>query len=166
MNIFKSLSLTVLIGVLAVSSLSAQTDSLVMNNGQTIVGEIKGMSRSVVTIETDYSDSDFKIDWDEVSQVYSDRTYLLTLSDGSRLNASVNSDASNPNSVILDTPSENITTSVNEIVYIKPLEGDFISRMSASVSVGYNLTKANNLHQFNSRINLGYLATFWSLSAY
>ncbi len=165
MNTVKLFSLTFLIGILAVSSLCAQTDSLIMKNGHAVVGEIKGMSRSVVTIETDYSDSDFKIDWDEVSEVYSDQFYLITLSSGSRLNASVNSDVSNPSSIILSTPSEEISSTVSEIVYMKPLEGDFISRMTASVSIGYNITKANNLHQFNSRINLGYLANFWSLSA-
>lgn len=166
MNTVKSFSLTLLIGILTVSSLFAQTDSLIMKNGHTVVGEIKGMSRSVITIETDYSDSDFKVDWDEVSQVFSDQFYLVTLSNGTRLNANVNTDNSDSNSIILSTPDDDISTTINEIVYLKPLEGDFISRMSASVSVGYNITKANNLHQFNARVNLGYLANFWSITAF
>ncbi len=144
--------------------LSAQTDSLVMKNGHVLIGEIKSMIKSVVTVETDYSDSDFKIDWDEVSQVFSNQYYLVTLSNGVRVNASINTDTADISKVVLITDVGPINTTVNQIVYMKPLEGDFISRMSASMSVGYNITKSNNLHQFNSRITLGYLANFWSLA--
>jgi hypothetical protein len=141
----------------------AQTDSLIMNNGQTLVGEIKNMTRNIIVVETDYSDSDFKIEWDKVSQIFSEEFYLMTLSSGARLNASINTDTANIENVILNTGSETITTTIGEVVFMKPLEGDFISRMTAAVSVGYNLTKSNNLKQFSSRINLGYLANFWSL---
>ena len=41
----------------------AQADSLIMKNGDVIVGEFKDMDRGVLGIETDYSDSDFKIEW-------------------------------------------------------------------------------------------------------
>jgi len=151
--------------LLGTTVLKAQTDSLVMTNGHVLIGEIKGMSRSIITVETDYSDSDFKIDWDEVSQIYGNQYYLVTLSDGTRLNANINTNPDNTDSIILTVDGEDVTTSIGDIVYMKPLEGDFISRMSASVSIGYNITKANNLHQFNSRINLGYLANYWSLAA-
>jgi hypothetical protein len=134
-----------------------------MKNGHVIIGEIKSMTRGVIQVETDYSDSDFKIEWDQVSQLFSDQFYLITLSNGARLNASINTDSNNVETVVLGTNSGPINTTMGELVYVKPLEGDFISRMSASVSVGYNVTKSNNLHQFSSRINLGYLANFWSL---
>jgi hypothetical protein len=154
-----------LIGLMGFETLSAQTDSLIMKNGQFLVGEIKSMSRSVIVVETDYSDSDFKIEWDEVSQIFSDQYYLVTLSNGTRLNASINTDSSNTESIILTTSLGVMNAAIEEIVYLKPVEGDFISRMTASVSVGYNITKSNNLHQFNSRMNLGYLANLWSLAA-
>jgi len=149
--------------LLGINQIYAQTDSLIMKNGQMVMGEIKNMTRSVITIETDYSDSDFKIEWDEVSQVFSDQFYLITLSDGTRLNGFVNTDSIDTENLILDTGDGLVTTTVNEVVYMKPLEGDFISRMSASLSVGYDITKANNLRQFSSRVSLGYLANFWSL---
>jgi hypothetical protein len=37
----------------------AQKDSLVLKNGDVIVGEIKSMDKGVLTIETDYSKNDF-----------------------------------------------------------------------------------------------------------
>lgn len=164
-NTFKTCSLTFLIGILGSGTLSAQTDSLVMKNGQFLIGEIKNMTRSVVVVETDYSDSDFKIDWDEVSQIFSNQFYLVTLSSGKRLNASISTDSTDIDNVILTSSEGPVNAGIGEIVYLKPVKGDFFSRMTASVSVGYNITKNNNLHQFNSRINLGYLANLWSLAA-
>ena len=157
--------LTILSVIFCLIQVQGQTDSLIMKNGHVIVGEIKSMTRGVIQVETDYSDSDFKIEWDQVSQLYSNEFFLITLSDGSRLNASMNTDSTNIESMVLGTGSGPIYSTVNDIVYAKPLEGDFISRMSASLSIGYNLTKNNNLHQFSSRVNLGYLANFWSLKA-
>ncbi|MGB6035774.1 MAG: hypothetical protein WBG42_05870, partial [Cryomorphaceae bacterium] len=62
-----------------------QKDSLIFDGGQVIVGEVKEMNRNVLTIETDYSDSDFKIEWEKVTEFYSDQLYLVQLSDRSVL---------------------------------------------------------------------------------
>lgn len=45
---------------------AAQSDSLFTRKGEVIVGELKDMVRGVATIETDYSNVDFKIDQGEV----------------------------------------------------------------------------------------------------
>ena len=52
---------------LTLSNLFAQTDTLIFKNGNMVVGEIKSMSRGVIQIETDYSDSDFMIEWEKVN---------------------------------------------------------------------------------------------------
>jgi hypothetical protein len=49
----------------------AQVDSLILKNGNIIVGEFKDMDKGVLTIETDYSDSDFKIEWEGIEEIYS-----------------------------------------------------------------------------------------------
>jgi hypothetical protein len=46
----------------------AQHDSLVLKNGNVIVGEIKSLDKGVVTIETDYSKSDFTIEWSGIKK--------------------------------------------------------------------------------------------------
>jgi len=153
---------TFLIG--GITQISAQTDSLILSNGNVIVGEIKSMNRGVIQIETDYSDSDFKIEWDQVSEIYSPRTYLITLSDGTRVNKPINTNPDNPHQVIIGDGAASRTVDLIDLVYINPLDKNFISRLSAAVSIGYNFTKSNNLSQLSSRISLGYLADFWSLN--
>ncbi len=49
----------------------AQLDTIVVSSGDIIVGDMKSMSRGVVTVETPYSDSDFKIEWAKVTKVNS-----------------------------------------------------------------------------------------------
>ena len=142
----------------------AQSDSLRLSNGDVIVGEIKNMDKGVIQFETDYSDSDFKIEWDQVREVYSPRTHLITISDGTRVNATINTVPNNPQQVIVNTGTGARTIDLISVVYIKPLEKKFISRLSASVGIGYNFTRSNNLSQLTSRISLGYLSDFWSLN--
>ena len=38
--------------------LQAQIDSLMMNTGETLVGEVKDLKQGVIVIETEYSDDD------------------------------------------------------------------------------------------------------------
>lgn len=45
------------------------------------------------------------------------------------------------------------------------MDEGFWSRLSANIDLGWSLTKANNLRQFNIRSGLGYLADRWKASA-
>ena len=49
----------------------AATDVVILTNGDRLVGEIKSVEKDVLTIETDYSDSDFKIEWGKVASIES-----------------------------------------------------------------------------------------------
>ncbi|WP_373396631.1 DUF481 domain-containing protein [Algoriphagus halophilus] len=165
-------------------SMYAQTDSLILKNKDVIIGEIKSMDRGVLTIETDYSDSDFKISWDGIAQLYSNAKYLITLSNGKRYNGKVNSvgdgvisiDTYDPDNLLplrkkrRNTDTEDIgggtiEVDIDDIVYLNALDEGFWSRLSANIDLGWSLTKANNLRQFNVRSGLGYLADRWKANA-
>ena len=53
------------------NNLFSQIDSLILINGDVIIGEVKSMNKSVIQIETPYSDSDFKIEWEGIKEIYS-----------------------------------------------------------------------------------------------
>lgn len=53
------------------------TDTLVLKNNDVIIGEIKSMNKGVVQIETDYSKSDFKLEWKKVKYISSSRTHII-----------------------------------------------------------------------------------------
>lgn len=158
----------------------AQTDSLVLKNKNYIVGEIKSMDRGVLTIETDYSDSDFKVTWLEIAEIYTDVNFLITTVEGTRYNGKLNSsedgqiriDYFNPEKISLrrddddDEPDELVVfIPIEDIVYLNSLDEGFWSRLSANIDFGWSLTRANNLQQISLRSGVGYLANRWKASA-
>ena len=160
---------------------SAQEDSLLLNNRNIVVGEIKSMDKGVLTIETDYSDEDFKVTWDKIRRISSKTNFLITLTDGRRFNGKLNSldsinvriDYYDPTKILKLKKSEVIdketdlieTVPLSSVVYLNAVDEGFWSRLSANFDIGWSLTKANNLQQFNIRSGLGYLADRWKATA-
>ncbi len=148
--------------ILVSSMAFSANDSIVFNNGNFIVGEIQSMNRAVLTVETEYSDSDFKIEWSGVAEIYGVNYFLVSLSDGTRVTGSF---ASNPDGKILLKGEITIyEVDMDDIVFIKSVDQDFWSRVFASIDLSLSVAKANNLSQLNTRSNLGYIADLWSVS--
>jgi hypothetical protein len=143
----------------------AQLDTIVVSSGDMLVGDMKSMSRGVVTVETDYSDSDFKIEWAKVTRVNSKGAFIVSLESGERLITTIRTKPSDSLRVVLFKDGEEVNIAIADIVFIKGVDEGFVARLSASIDIGFTLTKANNLRQFSSRSSLGYLANNWSADA-
>ncbi len=152
------------------SSIYAQTDSLVFSKSGHVVGEIKNMKLSVITIETDFSDSDFQIEWDKLKEIYTDRNFIITLASGEKIGESservtgkISTYSEDKTKVkIITFDSREIITTLANVVNIKPLDTGFWDQLSASIDLGYTFTKANNVRQFTLRSNLGYITEHWN----
>src|SRR5690349_812393 len=128
---------------------SAQHDSLLLKNGNTIVGEIKSMDKGVLIIETDYSKNDFSIEWSGIKEIYTTSTFLITLTDGRRFDGSLQSAAGGGKIIISDASVGKTEVIPDDIVFLKGVKSKFWSRFSGNIDVGLSFTKANNLTQFN-----------------
>jgi hypothetical protein len=140
-------------------SAKSYPDSLIFTNGNIMVGEIKEMTKGVLTVKTAYSDKDFRIDWKHVSEVYSNTYFLITLHDGGRYNGKLESVSSQ--ALLIITNTETIQTYLDAVVFLKPVNANFWSRLSATVDVGFNLAKSNNLRQLNTAASFTYWADRW-----
>ncbi len=141
-------------------ALQAQQDSLIMNTGETLVGEIKGFDEGVVVIETDYSDKDFNVEWDKVVSINTERKFVLISSEGDRVFGRLVSMKDDPSRVmIMDEKAGYPIMNLEEIVFFKEVDDTFWKRLELKLSAGYTLTKANNSHQFSGKLNLGYLSS-------
>lgn len=160
---------------------NGQNDTLVFKNNDFMVGEIKTMDKGILTIETDYSNSDFKIDWKEIKRVYSKVNYLITLSDGRRYNGTIRSASDSlisikpydpvgiqllkkKSSKVQKTDSlgaEGLEVPLYHLVYLNALDEGFWSRLSLNFDAGVNFTKANEFRQFTFNSGVGYLADRW-----
>jgi hypothetical protein len=151
---------------LAFIEVNAQKDSLILTNGNVIVGSIKSMDKGVLTIETSYSKSDFTIEWSGIKEIYSATRFLVTLKDGSRINSPLKSDNSVGKIVLSDNEGKQTETSLDNIVFLKGLKSTFRSRLQANIDLGLNITKANDLVQYSIRSKAGYLADRWNADIY
>lgn len=136
---------------LLLPSVGCAIDVVVLSNGDQLRGEIKELTKKVVVISTDYSDEDFRIKWEKVARVESDRTFLVEKFSGDRLAGSIKPD---------DAPNEAIVggekVALSDVAYVRPFEQTFWSRMDAGFDIGYSMTKANGVKQFTGATNIAY----------
>lgn len=148
--------------LIATFQLSAQNDTIVSANDHVVIGTIKDMYRGVLKMKTNYSKSDFAIEWTKVKRLSSENEYIVSSVDGEIYNGALRSE--NDNEVIVYKADTIIATiQLEKIVYLRTLKSNFISRLSASLALGYNFTKSNNLSQINLRSTLGYKARKWTV---
>ncbi len=141
----------------------SQKDSLIFDQGNVVAGEVKDLSRGIITIETDYSDSDFKIEWEKVLEFHSTQLYTVSLLDRTLLtNATI--ETSGPGRFRIKGDEGEREVTVDDIVYFRQLDSSFWSKMSASVDLGFSVTKASNLRQYNASAFLGYKTEKWTLT--
>lgn len=154
------ISLFLLIIICAVSQ--AQTDSLLIDSNTMIIGEIKSMDKGVLTIETNYSDSDFTIEWLEIKKIYAQTIFLTSLVDGSRIVGTLRSNEDNSITITNREGVDEREVLISEIVFLQPLNKGFWSRLDAAIDFGISFTKANNLKQFTFGTNIKYTEDKWS----
>ncbi|MBO0322276.1 DUF481 domain-containing protein [Muricauda sp. CAU 1633] len=144
----------------------AQSDTIVLKNQDKLVGEIKRMSKGVLTMETDYSDSDFEITWLEVLSMSSEQTYFVTLTKGYRFESKIRAEQNEHGVIYLKRVDTSwVKVPVQDVVEFKAVKSNFISRISTSISLGYNFTKSNNLSQFVVNGTLSYVGFKWEADA-
>ncbi len=146
-------------------TVSGQTDSLIMTNGDIMVGEIKSMEKGILFIETPYSDKDFNVKWIEVKEIYSTTRFLVTLQDGRRINTTLKSNVKGEILLLLEDGSTTTTTK-EELVNLIGLKSEFWSRVKASVDLGFSFTRANHIRQGTTQIGAGYLGDTWSMDIF
>ena len=112
------------------TAFSQTSDTITLSNGDVLVGEIKELSKGIISIETVYSDADFTIEWDQVTRVKSEAYFLISLTNGTRLNGPVLPDPDNPGHAIVGEEGETRSVPLIEIVYLKSVKTNIWSRIN------------------------------------
>ena len=140
-------------------------DTIVATDNTVLIGEIKDMDKGVLTIETDFSDSDFKISWLKIKEIRSNRNFRFILSNQKRYYGTVSMQGDKID--IKDEKLGDIVIKPEDLVYIKQVDkGSFLDLLNLSMDLGYSFTNANNLQQINGNINTDYSTNIWGASAY
>lgn len=165
MNYLK-IKLTIVLSLLLITfSAFSQNDTIITNDNQMLVGEVKEMNRGVITLKTSYSDSDFKIEYLKIKEIISERTFRFNLSNGDRLFGTISVDTTSNQLRIFDADIGFVLIQAEDMVYLKQIdEGNIFDILNLALDIGYSFTKSNNLHQFNSAVYGDYYRKKWGLS--
>lgn len=148
------------------STVFGQQDTMYSATGDMIVGEIKSMVRNVLTFDTDYADSEFLVEWDNVKGVRSSSLLIVYTEDGERYVGYLKYTDNEERMVSLVGEGVNEEFNLNEIVEISTLKQDFWSRIVIYIDAGFSFTKANNVTQFSTNVRTNYKADKWMLGGY
>jgi putative salt-induced outer membrane protein YdiY len=129
----------------------AAKDVVITTSGDRLVGEIKSVEKDVLTLSTDYSDSDFKIKWDKIASIESDRQFLVETFDGKRISGPLKPDPEKKAVQVAETKVQ-----LPEVSAVQPFERTFWSRFGSALDFGYSLTKTNSAKQLTLGGNLSY----------
>ena len=148
---------------LMVSVVSFSQDTVILDNGDEVHGEVKNLTESVLTVETPYSDSDFKIEWEHVKQLISPREFNIHLSSKENLYATLNTSGKEGYIILTNNGEYLMEVRLEDIVILDDVEESFENRFAANISGGYTRTKANETRQLTFRAFAAYYARYWSL---
>lgn len=143
----------------------AQQDTLVSKTGDVIIGEIQGLSRNVISFDTDYADSEFQIEWGEVRGLSSSTILIIYTNEGDKYVGTVKYNGNDGRKVIITEEGLDIELSLDEIVSINTSNTKFWDRVYISIDAGYSYAKANNLSQFSTAGRVKYTEDNWNLGA-
>lgn len=139
--------------------LYGQKDTLYFKNKEMMIGEVKSMSKNILTTETKYSDEDFKIEFDKVVRMVLVNKYSIFLVDGSSFYGTLKSNKENEVTIISGDTIQDVR--IGKIVSLNKIETGFWKHFTGSFDFGYNLTKDNNSQQLTFALQLNYVSEKW-----
>jgi hypothetical protein len=131
---------------------AADTDLVVLRNGDRLHGEIKGMQYGRLQLSTT-SMSTVYVEWDKVVGLVSPNFFEFELTDGSRYYGSLEpADAG-----LLAVALEGQTTALAapRVVRIRPIKSSFWDRIDGSISLGASYTRSSEIGQGSLTISVG-----------
>jgi putative salt-induced outer membrane protein YdiY len=130
----------------------AQQDVVITTSGDRLVGEIKKVEKDVLTLETGYSDSDFKIEWEDIASIESARQFVMETFDGKRVSGSLKVDPAKKSVVQIG----DISVPLADVSALQPFERKFWSRWDTALDFGYSMTRTNSAKQLSLGTNVTY----------
>jgi len=119
-----------------------KTDTVVLNNGNALTGEIKRLENGMVHYSTDAMGT-VSIEWDKVSSVDANYFFRIRTVDGRRFFGAI-SPAEEPGRVLVIHSQATENYALEDIVAIVPIESTLGNRLDTVLSFGYSDFKASD----------------------
>jgi putative salt-induced outer membrane protein YdiY len=120
----------------------AKTDVVVLNNGDTITGEIKELYRGLLKLSTDAM-STVNIEWDDVKTLTSRYYFEIEDKDGYKYYGTP--EMTEDGQVRVTRADAVVSIEKLQLIRITPIKKSFWSRIDGSVSLGVSYTKGSDI---------------------
>lgn len=155
-NQFSYMALFISLGCYLTPVLADKTDVIILENGDRITGEVKGLVSGQLELKTDYMGTVF-IGWEDIQDLISDTGQKIELSDGERLVGTLDKPQSdNPDAahlIIIHTDEGQLEVNSTNVVRMYPVGGGFWDRMDLSFNLGFNFDKNSSVGKYNLGID-------------
>jgi hypothetical protein len=145
--------------VLAIFSASAQranTDVIVLKNGDRVTGEILELEYGLLRLETDDMGT-INIEWSAIASLDSQYTFDVQRAGGRQYAGVIATSEDGGDLVIRDELGEEAVP-LSSVVRVTELETGFWQRVSGSMSVGFNYTKSTGIRTGSINVSSQYQA--------
>jgi len=142
---------------------SDKVDLVVLENGNTILGELKSLQRGTLRLKTD-SAGTLSIEWDEVLRVTSPQRFRLETAAGDALVGTLPPSDRDRVLVILGEDGEHRALALEEILWISEYEHSIWERVDGHLDAGISFNKASDVTQLTFGAGVSYFERYSALS--
>ncbi len=133
-----------------------KSDTLVLNNGDRITGEIKELSLGYLKYSTDDAGT-LQVKWIRIAFLESKNQFDISTSKGNRYFGALGRGDSAGYVKILSY-TDTVQLPLSALVEITRIRKSFLDRLDGQITAGFSFTKANSTLQLNGGLNLNYRA--------
>jgi hypothetical protein len=126
--------------LVATPILAQKTDVIILDNGDHLTGEIKGMSLGKLDFSTDDAGRP-SIEWIKIARVTSPHAFEVELASGKKLYGPLRAGPGGKDLVVGPEGSQE-TVPIVDVIAVTPLDERFLSRVRAYLDLGFTLAKA------------------------
>src|SRR5580692_406474 len=144
----------------------ANSDVLVMKNGDRFTCEIKELSAGVLSVTLSYVDGTISVQWSQVAHLESNRLFLVKTESGivytGKLSTTGVSDDPPIKIEIAEPPGREVEVAQRQIVKLSQTSEGFWHRFDGAVNTGFLYSKGNQSVQYNLSSQVAYNRERWS----
>lgn len=137
-------------------------DVVIMKNGDTFTGEIKGLQGGELVFKSDYMKDSVYLDWKRVETLESKDTFIVDLTNGDRVTGFIARGVSlgdDGKAFRIVAAGSSVEVKSSEVVAIGQREGSFWDQLTGSVNYGFSFASGNNSTNSSLGADLAYRTT-------
>lgn len=153
----------VLLFLWSASAFARYDDTVFLNNGDRLSGDVKELSRDMLRFKTDSMGTVY-IRWGDIRSLETGKSLRIELKSGLHLVGSISRSGAR-GQLVVSTSRRDEMLPFSDVVAFVPLklESSWFDRLEGSVKFGLNSTKGSNTTQWNVGVNALYRGPSWEV---